>query len=81
MVVSVLALAFLVLIGFIAIVGYKVIFQSRPQGGNDDREACAVCRERFDKSVLVMRQIGDYKLLYFCAGCIRKLHAEIPPGA
>ena len=55
MVVSVLALAFLVLIGFIAIVGYKVIFQSRPQGGNDDREACA--------------------------GCIRKLHAEIPPGA
>jgi hypothetical protein len=77
MVVSILAVGFLVLIGFIAIVGYKTIIRGGPRQAELNMEKCSVCRQSFDKNQLLLRQIGDYKLLYFCRDCVLKLYADL----
>lgn len=78
MVVTILAIAFLVLIAFTAFVGYRTIIRRDPSSAQDiNTERCTVCRGRFEKSLLVERQIGDYRLLYFCRGCIMELYTEL----
>jgi hypothetical protein len=77
MVVTILAAAFLVLIGFIAFVGYRSIISKQASEIAPDTERCSICRERFDKHALVERQIGDYRLLYFCRTCILGLYGDL----
>lgn len=77
MVVTILAAAFLVLIGFVAFIGYRSIISRRSAEASPDAEQCAICRRRFDKALLVERQIGDYKLLYFCRSCILGLSEDL----
>jgi hypothetical protein len=77
MVVSILAVGFLILVGFIAIIGYKTIIKGGPKKEEMNMEKCSVCRQPFDKQQLILRQIGDYKLLYFCRECILKLYADL----
>ena len=77
MVVTILALVFLVLIGFVVFVGYKTVMRRGPSEVNPNSERCSICRERFDKQLLTERQIGDYKLLYFCRNCILSLYHDI----
>ncbi len=46
----------------------------KPADPNDVfTEKCSVCRDKFHKSKLIARQIGDYKMLYFCKKCIDEL--------
>ena len=77
MIVTVLAVAFLVIIGFIAFFGYKAFIQGAPTAEEQSTEKCEVCRRRFDKDGLLLREIGDYKLLYFCRECVLKLYADL----
>ncbi len=78
MTVSILAVTFLILIGFVAYVGYKTIIRQGPKSPEElNTEKCSVCRERFSKDQLVERQIGDYKLLYFCRNCILGLYGDL----
>ena len=77
MVVSILAVVFLILIGFIAIIGYKTIIKGGPSKEALNLEKCSICRNTFEKNQLLLRQIGDYKLLYFCRECIIKLYADL----
>ncbi|MFI5250991.1 MAG: hypothetical protein ACHQQQ_01050 [Bacteroidota bacterium] len=76
MIVTVLAVCFLVTIGIVVYFGYKLVF--RPPNAAEDlnTEKCSLCRERFDKSKLILRQVGDYKLLYFCRKCLEGLQNE-----
>ena len=76
MIVTVLAVAFLLVIGFIVVVGYKAIFQGGPPPEEIDFEKCSVCRRKFPRNELLLRPIGDYKLLYFCRECVLKLYAD-----
>ncbi len=77
MAVTVLAILFLIMIGFIALIGYKTIIKGGPAKEELNVEKCSICRNRFEKNLLMLRQIGDYKLLYFCKECVMKLYADL----
>ena len=78
MTITILALAFLILIGFIAYIGYKTVIKQGPKIPEElSTEKCSICRDRFAKELLVERQIGDYRLLYFCRNCIMGLYADL----
>ena len=77
MAITVLAVAFLIIIGFIAIIGYSSVIRRSNYPETLNNEKCAICRESFDKKELVERQIGDYKLLYFCRKCILQLYTDL----
>lgn len=78
MIVTVLAVSFLCLIGFVAYIGYKtVIRKASPTKEELATEKCSICRERLAKELLVEREIGDYKLLYFCRKCVLGLAADL----
>lgn len=72
MVITLLAIVFLLFIIVMIFFGKSLLLgQQNP----DDpyTEKCSICRGKFHKSKLVERQIGDYKLLFFCRGCIEQL--------
>jgi hypothetical protein len=46
------------------------------EGGSNAGDKCSICREQFSKDMLVEREIGDYKLLYFCGDCIQGLSSD-----
>jgi hypothetical protein len=77
MIVTVLAVAFLIIIGFIAFIGYKAFIQRAPSAEEQAMEKCSICRRKFDKEELLLRTVGDYKLLFFCRDCIVHLYADL----
>ena len=77
MVITVLAIAFLIIIGFIAFLGYKTVISAKTNPEEINMEKCSICRQKIEKSQLIERQIGDYKLLYFCRECVMKLYADL----
>ena len=77
MAITILACLFLFGIVTIALVGYKFIITQKNLPEERNLEKCTVCRKKFDKSLLVERQIGDYKLLFFCRECVLKLYADL----
>jgi len=76
MAVTVLAIVFLGILVTVAIAGSRFLANRSATPGEANREKCSICRRSFEKSELIMREIGDYKLLYFCRECISKLHAD-----
>ena len=79
MVITILAIAFLILLIFAAIIGYKTLIGRQSMGSPNqiDTEMCTICRARFPKEKLVERQIGDYKVLYFCDKCVLGLSSDV----
>jgi hypothetical protein len=77
MVVSILALVFLIIVAFVAFVGYKAVIVRGSAAAKEEREKCSICLERFPKADLLMRQVGDYKLLYFCRACVLRLYSDL----
>ncbi len=77
MIVSVLAIAFLVIVAFVAFIGYKAVILRGSKAVDQRNERCSICREQFDKNDLLLRQVGDYRLLYFCRSCIMQLYADL----
>lgn len=76
MIITLLAIAFLLLLIGMMFFGKMALLQ-KPKDPNDVfSEKCSICREKFHKSMLVERQIGDYKMLYFCKKCIEGLHTD-----
>ncbi|MBI5474989.1 MAG: hypothetical protein HY961_21820 [Ignavibacteriae bacterium] len=77
MAVTVLASLFLLLILFVAVVGFKAVIKQGKSPEEMNLEKCSLCGQKMNKASLVERQVGDYKLLYFCATCINNLHNEL----
>ena len=78
MVVTILAILCIVLLGLITAAGYRAVIHG--SGGGpvaEESEKCAICRLPHKNSEMIERQIGDYKLLYFCRTCIVRLAADI----
>lgn len=74
---TVLASLFLVLILLIAFIGFKAA-RTQPLPRPDmHKERCSICRQQFNKNQLIERQVGDYRVLFFCRSCITGLHAEL----
>ncbi len=78
MTLSVLAILFLAVIVAVAIAGMRLLSGGPRQASPPpETERCALCRNAFATSDLVLRQVGDYKLLYFCRECVLKLYADL----
>ncbi len=77
MAVTILALLFLVGIGAIAAVGYALVIRKQAPEGEPDLEKCSICRQKFGKEQMVLRQIGDTKLAYYCRDCILGLYSDL----
>ncbi len=77
MAVTILAALFLAIMVTIVAFGYKMVIRQHSNPQNVNLEQCSVCRKAFEKDRLVLRQIGDYKLLYFCRDCIIKLYSDL----
>ncbi len=77
MTLTILAIIFLVGLVALAVFGFRLILKPGTRNADLNTEQCTICRKRFDKTMLVERQVGDYKLLYFCAQCIEGLHKDM----
>lgn len=77
MTVTVLAIGFLVVIVVIALFGFKAVIKQGKSPEDLNKEKCSLCRMQFNKSMLIERQVGDYRVHYFCPECIAKLHDEM----
>ena len=76
MTVTALAVAFLFFIIVIVVAAQWLFTQKAGSLKPANNEQCTICRNYFDKNELVERQIGDYKVLYFCRQCVEALCAE-----
>jgi hypothetical protein len=78
MAITILAIVFIILLGLVTVAGYRAVI--RGTGGparGEEQEKCTVCRRAMAKSSMVERQIGDYRILWFCRECITRLASDI----
>ncbi len=76
MIITILTIGFLVFILLAAFFGYKSVIKRNVSVEDINKEKCSICRNRFEKSEMTERQIGDYKMMYFCRECVMKLYAD-----
>jgi len=78
MIVTILAVVCIVLLGIITILGYRAIIRGgNSESGAEGMEKCTVCRQSISKELMVERQIGDYRILFFCTRCITGLSSDL----
>jgi hypothetical protein len=77
MTLSILAVLFLAAILCIGVVGFRAIIRQGKAPEDANKEKCSICRTQYNRSQLIERQVGDYRLLHFCQSCIMSLHNEI----
>jgi predicted SprT family Zn-dependent metalloprotease len=77
MTITILAIVFLLLLLILAYVGQKLLTQKTQSLREANQVQCTICRNTFEKEQLIERQVGDFKILYFCRRCIESLHADV----
>lgn len=77
MALTVLAGIFLFFVLLMAIFGQRILSQKTASVKNPNRETCSVCQNVFDKGTLIERQIGDFKMMFFCPQCIEHLYNDM----
>ena len=70
--------AIILLVGLIFLIyyGYGVSVKKSSKPGEQNLHACSLCQQKFKRSELVERLVGDSKLFYFCEECVNALHEE-----
>ena len=77
MVVTILAVVFLVIMILIAWAGYKFLGRQTVKPDDIPTATCSICKNKFPTKEVVTRQIADYKLMYFCRNCILNLYTDL----
>ncbi len=77
MTITVLASIFIAIILLVAAFGFKLVIKQGKPLEELHTEQCSICREKFNKSMLIERQVGDYRILFFCPSCITSLQNEM----
>jgi predicted SprT family Zn-dependent metalloprotease len=75
--VTVLAVVFLLIVLLVAVFGFRTVIKKGHSSSDPNTERCSLCRQQFPKTQLIERQVGDYRLMYFCGSCIVKLHNDL----
>ena len=75
-VITYLTIGFFVLLLGAVLYGFGIVMRRQPSREELETERCTLCGQRFKKENLVERQIGDYRVLFFCKECIEKLALE-----
>jgi hypothetical protein len=42
-----------------------------------DKEKCSLCRKKFLKAELIVREVADVRVFFFCRDCIVQLYEEV----
>jgi len=71
-----IAITFVIVLVGLIFYGYGIVMKRSPTEEELKTEKCSICRRRFPLAELVEREVGDYKLLYFCGECIASLVDE-----
>ena len=77
MTLTILAAIFLGLIVAVALLGFRAVIRQGQSPEDLNREKCSICRIAFPKAELVERQVGDFRMLYFCHSCVASLQSEV----
>ncbi len=77
MIVSILALSFIILVAAMAVFGFRFIIKQGRPVDEINKERCSICRTQLHSSQLIERKVGDYRVYYFCPQCIENLHREL----
>ena len=77
MAVTILAVGFLLLVIAIALAGFKMFGQGGVQSTGRDTQKCSLCLRTLDKSSLIERQVGDYRMLHICRDCVLSLYSDL----
>jgi uncharacterized membrane protein len=72
-----LTVFFLLLIVLFIFYGWGIVMRRSSRTGEESKVQCSVCRNKYPAGELVSREIGDYKLMYFCGACIKGLSEEL----
>lgn len=75
--ITILASIFLVVIIAIAVLGFRAVITQGKSPEDLKKEKCSICRTAYPTSELVEREVGDYRLLYFCPSCIESLRTDL----
>lgn len=75
--VTTLAILFVLFLIGTVFYGFGIVMRRPPTEEELSREKCSVCGRRYPKEELIERQVGDYRLLYFCENCIAGLLEEL----
>ena len=76
MILSILAGLFLLSLVAVILYGYGFLMRGTKGHGDENTEVCSLCRKKYPKRLLVVREIGDSRLTFFCIACIELLHAD-----
>lgn len=76
MILSILAGLFLLSLVAVILYGYGFLMRGAKRQGDDDTEVCTLCRKKYPRHLLVVREIGDSRLNFFCKACIEQLHVD-----
>ena len=77
MTVTILASLFIALMLLVTVLGFKAVIMKGKPPGELRQEHCSLCRDKYNTSQLIERQVGDARLFYFCPACIEKLHNQL----
>ena len=77
MTVTILATLFILLLLLLTVIGFKTAITRGKTPGELNKERCSLCRQKYNKSQMIERQVGDSRLFYFCQSCITSLHNEL----
>jgi len=77
MTLTVLAVIFLLIVLAVALFGFRAIIKHGNEPRDINIERCSLCRREYNKSQMIERQVGDYRLFFFCGSCIKELHNDL----
>ncbi len=75
--VTTLAIIFVLFLIGTVFYGFGIVMRRPPTEEELSTEKCSLCGGRYPKENLIERQVGDYRLLYFCKSCIDGLYEEL----
>ncbi|MBS4027549.1 MAG: hypothetical protein KGZ58_02835 [Ignavibacteriales bacterium] len=78
MIITFLAVIFIALLLFAAYFGLRYVMnQGNIPLDEVNKEKCSLCRKQFPKNELLVREVYDVKVYFFCKECIESLNNEL----
>jgi hypothetical protein len=72
-----LAIVFLIALLLFIFYGWGIVMRRTGRKDGVPTEKCSICRREIERSRLIEREVGDYKLYYFCPDCIESLKSDL----
>ncbi len=77
MAITIGSILFLLGLLFLIYYGFSLVRKAGINPREENLVNCSLCNNKFDRAMLVERQVDDSRLYYFCPSCIEKLNSEL----